>query len=172
MNLIVETYEVLHCGNEEKLIHTCSSAEDQHSYYVSIEDTFAIIQLAHIATGHGRRTRMLKQLSLKYANITREAVDLFKSYCITCQLKTKKSKTKGVVVRAILTEDFNSRCQVDLIDMQSSPHAQHKWIIVYQCHLTKFVILCPLTSKRAAEVAFSVSGYLLIDWCSMNPSIR
>ena len=33
---------------------------------------------------------MLKHLSTKYANITRECVDLFKSYCVPCQeLPTK-----------------------------------------------------------------------------------
>ncbi|GFS10305.1 Krab-a domain-containing protein 2-like protein [Elysia marginata] len=33
---------------------------------------------------------------------------------------------------------------------------QYKWIMVYQDHLTKFVVLRPLTSKRACEVAFQL----------------
>ncbi|XP_068238536.1 KRAB-A domain-containing protein 2-like [Palaemon carinicauda] len=164
-------YEVLQCGDVEKLIKARSSPEDQPSYYVSIEDV-CLTQKAHIATGHGRRDCMLKQLSLKYANITREAVDLFKSYCIIYQEETNRPKTKGVLVCPILTEDFNSRCQVDLIDMQSSPQAQYKWIMVYQCHLTKFVILRLLMSKRTAEVAFQLLDIFFINWCSMHPSIR
>ncbi|XP_068233539.1 KRAB-A domain-containing protein 2-like [Palaemon carinicauda] len=101
--------------------------------------------------------------------ITREAVDLSKSYCITCQEKTKRTKSL-VVVRPILTKDFNSRFQVDLIDMQSSPQAQHKGIMVYQCHLTKFVLLCPLTSKRVAEVAFQLLDIFLLigDLCILE----
>ncbi|XP_068233399.1 KRAB-A domain-containing protein 2-like [Palaemon carinicauda] len=34
--------------------------------------------------------------------------------------------------------------------------------MVYQCHLTKFVILRPLTSKRAAEVAFHLLDIFLL----------
>ncbi|XP_068214337.1 KRAB-A domain-containing protein 2-like [Palaemon carinicauda] len=46
--------------------------------------------------------------------------------------------------------------------MQSSPQAQYKWIIVYQCHLTKFVILRALTSKGAAEVTFQLLNIFLL----------
>ena len=60
----------------------------------------------------------------------------------------------------LLSRDFGSRSQVDLIDMQSSPQSHFKWIIVYQCHLTRFCIIRPVTSKRAAEVAFQ-----LLDIC-------
>ena len=34
--------------------------------------------------------------------------------------------------------------------------------MVYQCHLTKFIILRPLTSKRAAEVAFELLDIYLL----------
>jgi transposase InsO family protein len=46
---------------------------------------------------------------------------------------------------------MNSRCQVDLIDMQSNPDRDMTFILVYQDHLTKFV-LRSLHSKRADEV--------------------
>lgn len=49
---------------------------------------------------------------------------------------------------------MNSRCQVDLIDMQSQPDNDFKFIFVYQDHLTKFVQLRALKSKRAEEVAY------------------
>ena len=51
-------------------------------FTVCIEETYAIIQQAHIATDHGGHDHMLKHLSTKNANITRECVDLFKSYCV------------------------------------------------------------------------------------------
>ena len=49
--------------------------------YVCIEDTYDVIQRAPMATGHGGRDRMMKHLGTKHANITREAVCLFKSFC-------------------------------------------------------------------------------------------
>ncbi|XP_044745145.1 uncharacterized protein LOC123307008 [Coccinella septempunctata] len=58
--------------------------------------------------------------------------------------------------------------QVDLIDMQSQADDQYKFILVYQDHLTKFIQLRPLKSKRAEEVA-----YVLLDIFSIfgAPSI-
>ena len=159
---ILKKYDVLTCGDVEKLIKKKKSPEDHPVYYATIEDTYDIISKAHIATGHGGRDRMLKHLNQKYANITTEAVELFKSYCIVCQEKRKRPKTTGVVVKPILSREFNSRGQVDLIDMQSAPQGRFKWIMVYQCHLTKFVILRPLSSKRAAEVAFQLLDIFLL----------
>ncbi|XP_050298540.1 KRAB-A domain-containing protein 2-like [Anthonomus grandis grandis] len=49
--------------------------------------------------------------------------------------------------------EMNSRCQVDLIDMQSEPDGEYKFILNYQDHLTKFVILRPLKTKTANKVA-------------------
>ena len=70
--------------------------------------------------------------------------------------------TKGVVVNPILIKEFGSRCQVDLIDMQSLPSDKHKWIMVYQDHLTKFCVLRALTSKRASEVAYHLMDIFVL----------
>ena len=70
--------------------------------------------------------------------------------------------TKGVVVRPILSKDFSSRGQVDLIDMQSIAHMNYKWILVYQDHLTKVCVLRYLTSTRAAEVAYQLMDVFLL----------
>ena len=45
---------------------------------------------------------------------------IFKSYCVLCQEKKNRPRVSGVVVKPILSSEFNSRVQVDLIDMQSS----------------------------------------------------
>ncbi|GFN83810.1 KRAB-A domain-containing protein 2 [Plakobranchus ocellatus] len=63
--------------------------------------------------------------------------------------ETKRSMTKYVVVRPILSKEFSSRGQVDLIDMQSMPSGSNKnksWC----------------TSKRAAEVAFHLLDILFL----------
>ncbi|XP_063599483.1 SCAN domain-containing protein 3-like [Penaeus indicus] len=101
-------------------------------------------------------------LRAKYANIIKEALALFKSYCITCQEKRKRNKTAGVVVKPLLSSEFNSRGEVGLVDMQSLPQAQFKWIMVYQCHLTKSAMLRALTSKTDGEVAFQLPDMFLL----------
>ena len=53
----------------------------------------------------------------------------------------------------MLFKDMNSRCQIDLIDMQSQPDGEFKWILLYQDHLTKFVQIRPTKSKRVTEIA-------------------
>jgi transposase InsO family protein len=54
---------------------------------------------------------------------------------------------------------MNSQCQVGLIDMQLNPDRDMKFILVYQDHLTKFV-LRSLHSKRADEVAYHLLDIL------------
>ena len=53
----------------------------------------------------------------------------------------------------MIFSEMNSRAQVDLIDMQSQPQGDLKWILVYKDHLTKLLQLCPVKSKRAREIA-------------------
>lgn len=57
------------------------------------------------------------------------------------------------MVRPITSKDFNSRGQVDLVDMQTMPDGPYKHILNYQDHLTKFVVLRALEDKTAAGVA-------------------
>ena len=149
------------CGDVEKLIKQRKTTNEQPLYYATTEDTYDIISRGHIVTGHGGRDRMLKHLNQKYDYITTEAVELYTSYCLVCQEKQKSPRNTGVVVKPLLSREFNSGEQVNHVDMQSSQQSQFKWIVVYQCHQTKFIILRALSSKRSAEVAYQLDIVLL-----------
>ena len=58
--------------------------------------------------------------------------------------------------KPIRSSDFASRRQVDLIEKLHSGEVNRlcNYLLVYQDHLTKFVILRPLQRKTAEEVAF------------------
>jgi IS30 family transposase len=56
-------------------------------------------------------------------------------------------------VKPILSKGWNHRGQIDLMDLQSTPDGEYKWLMNYQDHLTKFIHLRPLKSKRAEEVS-------------------
>ena len=58
------------------------------------------------------------------ANITTETIKIFKSYCHVYQEKGKTPNNTSVVVRPIMSCEFNSRGQVDLIKTQSAPQGQ------------------------------------------------
>ena len=135
---LLKRYDVVQIGNTVKLIY---SAEGSSSikYFVQKEDIFDVIHDAHLAIGHGRN-RMIKETQTKYKNITAESIMLYLS----------------LVIKPIIFSEVNSRAQVDLIDMQSQPDGDLKWILVYQDHLTKFVQLRPVTSKRAPEIAYQL----------------
>jgi len=130
-----------------------SAEKTEILYYVTFDELFNVIHEAHIAVGHGGRTHMIKELNRKYKNVTVESIVTYLRLCEPCQKKQKTLK-KGIVVKPILHNEMNSRCQVDLIDMQSNPDRDMTFILVYQDHLTKFVLLRSLHSKRADEVAY------------------
>ena len=95
---------------------------------------------------------MIKELNRKYMNMTVEPIITYLRQCEPCQKKQNTLK-KEIVVKPILHNEMISRCRVDLIDMQPNPDHDTKFILVYQDHLTEFV-LRSLHSKRADEVAY------------------
>ena len=69
---------------------------------------FNVVQKIHIATGHGGLDKMIKEANKKYANVSIEALKLFKELCEECQLKKRKLASKGLVVKPIVSKEFNS----------------------------------------------------------------
>lgn len=53
----------------------------------------------------------------------------------------------------VLDKIWNDRGQVELIDLQSMPDGEYKWLLNYQDLVTKFVHLRPLRSNQTEEVA-------------------
>ena len=132
-----------------------------------------MILQAHVNTGHGGEIKTFKKLQERYCNISRKICKVFISFCKNCHESKSKHIRKGVVVKPILSKEYNSRGQVDLVDFQSQPYKTnngitYKWMLQYQDHLTKFVHLKPLQSKRAAKVAFSLHEIFMVFGC---PSI-
>jgi hypothetical protein len=93
---------------------------------------------------------------------------VFLTGCVQCCHNKQRLQTTGIVCKPILSQNFNSRGQVDLIDMQSLPDGEYKWLLVYQDHFTKFIQLRPLKAKSSIEVAnalfdiFSIFGVPMI----------
>ena len=149
----LKQYDIMEVGGCQKLFLPVNGEDTSVQYYVHVEEIFDIMNDTHLAIGHGGRTRMFKELQRKYRNITLEQIMIYLNLCETCQKKSSIKK-KGLVIRPIISNEMNSRCQIDLIDMQSQADNDFKFIYVYQDHLTKFVQLRPLKTKRAEEVAY------------------
>ena len=147
------TYDILQISDDRFLIKKPRN-DREIQYVVAYEDFFDVLQVHHKKTGHGGRDKMLHSLKMKQL-VPRTAVNAFVKACAVCEAKATIGK-KGLIVRPITSKDFNSRGQVDLIDLQSASDGNFKWLMNYQDHATKFVFLRPLQSKRAAEVAMEL----------------
>jgi len=158
---ILKRYDVLSIQGSEKLIKPLSAENEEVKLFVFVEELFDILYSAHLSIGHGGRDRMIKELKKRYTNISQFQITTFLNLCESCQ-KKKSCEKKGIVVKPMIFSNFNSRCQVDLIDYQSQPDENYKFLLVYQDHLTKFVVLKPLTSKRAEEVAYNILDIFLL----------
>ena len=99
--------------------------------FVTKSELFNVIHELHLLKGHGARDVMFHEAKERYANVTREVLQLYVDACEECQLKRKKVR-KSLVVKPIISKAMNSRAQVDLIDMQSQPDGNYKWIMNYQ----------------------------------------
>lgn len=102
-------YQVLEIGDVHQLVKKGTDLK-----FVIMEDLFDVINSAHIATGHGGKNVLRIELSKKYANISQEQLLAFLKLCEECQLKKSKVK-KSLVVKPILSNAMNSRCQVSCI---------------------------------------------------------
>ncbi|XP_008189468.1 KRAB-A domain-containing protein 2-like [Acyrthosiphon pisum] len=103
-------------------------------YYLKVDEMFDVLYTTHIAIGHGGRDRML----------------------LFILSKKQPNPKKGLVSKPIVHTAFNSRAQIDLINMQSQCYNDYRFILNYQDHLTKFVLLRPLKTKRAEEIAINL----------------
>ncbi|KAK6181585.1 hypothetical protein SNE40_009410 [Patella caerulea] len=50
---LLSKFEILQCGDVEKLIKKRATQDEDPVYYVCIEDTYDVVKRAHTATGHG-----------------------------------------------------------------------------------------------------------------------
>ncbi|XP_054267157.1 KRAB-A domain-containing protein 2-like [Macrosteles quadrilineatus] len=148
----INRFDVINIGDKEMLIEKTTGEMTDIKYFCRIDQMYDTIHSAHLCVGHKKEKAMEVELKKKFCNITREVIKIYLDMCEPCSLK-KKSQSKGLVVKPIITTALNSRCQVDLIDMQSEPDGEYKFILNYQDHLTKFVVLRPLKTKTADEVS-------------------
>lgn len=160
---LLNHYNVLETKpNLKKLVYPIKNSEGDYLEYVASDKLFQIIYDTHVDIGHGGRDRMYREISKNYKNITIADIKKFLDICILCQQKKGRPKHIPCVTNPILSETFNSRGQVDLIDFQSRPDRTYKFILVYQENLTKFVQIRALKTKQAIEVAKRIYEIFLI----------
>jgi hypothetical protein len=76
------------------------------------------------------------QLSLEFWGIPRHAVEAFHDLCSFCVVRQRR-KTYKEELRPIISRRPMERIQVDLIDMQNMPDADHNWVMVAIDHFSR-----------------------------------
>ena len=109
-----------------------------------------------LAELHAKDQQLYKAVGERYGSaVKRDACLTFVKCCPHC-IQACPRQPKAAGHKPIRTEGFASRGQVDLIDFQSFPDREFKWLLVYVDHGIKFCMLVPLTSKRADAVAVAL----------------
>lgn len=149
---LLKRYDVARLG-DGKVILIKKNTQDPYVKYITVDEIFDYIYDAHVGVCHGGQKRTYSEIKKTIANITREQVALFLSYCVICEEK-RSLKKKRRVERPITSVGYSERGQVDLIDMRSCKTSDdYRYILQYQDHFTKFSVLRALRSKQTSEVA-------------------
>ena len=112
-------YEVLRVGEADRLIRKRKGDDWDFKFIIAFEEVHSAIEVAHSAVGHGGEKKTHAEAAKKYANLTMECCKFFIVFCIQCQEKKKRTIPKGLVVKPVKSENIFSRCQIDLINMQT-----------------------------------------------------
>lgn len=138
-------------GGKERLAFKRKNDTENIVEVVPVEEYFEILTKVHENTGHGKRDKMIASLKDEFY-IPRPYVEQFLTLCETCASAVSFPR-KGIVTKPIVSTDYLSRGQADLVDFRKTPDGEYKWLLVYQDHFTKFVSLRPLKNKEAYGVA-------------------
>lgn len=158
---IYKNYRILKVGDVSRIIRRESLNEIRPKVYVYFEEVYDLILKEHNAVGHGKRDRTKEQCKLWYENITTEAVVIFLSCCVECAKRIQKNTVSNMVIKPVRSSDALSRTQIDLIDLQTFPDGEFKWILTVQDRFTKCINLRALKQKRAIEVASNLYDIFL-----------
>ena len=128
-----------------------ASQDSVHRIIVSLENMWKVCWKVHKQCSHNGIASMEPESKKFYHNVTRTIIKMFLKYSEVYQTKKNKTVNHGLVVKPLRSDLYNSRVQIDLIDMQSLPckyrgHT-YKFILNCQDHLTKFIHFRPLEQK-------------------------
>jgi hypothetical protein len=110
-----------------------------------LEKAYADIKHHHGAD-HCKGNTFLARIGQSIHNIGRVCTKLFTRTCPICiQRETRLWPTPGI--KPIVTRGLGTRGQIDLIDFQSMPNGEFRFLLNYLDHGVKFLFSIPLTRK-------------------------
>lgn len=172
----IKRFDVIKVRDEERLVvpHSCSEEIGLKTiqYYVKIDEIYDILHETHLRTGHGGRTRMVKELQTNYKNITYEIITLYLRLCKRCQISKNKGHNysqkpfkqphQNTVEIASDPRPISKCSVVHFIDFRHQPDQEYHFVLVYEDELTKFVQIRQLKSVTSDEISRSLLEIMLL----------
>ncbi|XP_031765591.2 KRAB-A domain-containing protein 2-like [Galleria mellonella] len=144
-------YDVMEKSQTKILIKKRKKHSDPVVQIVASEDYYDILSTIHESTKHGGRDKMISAMKSKYL-IPVPVVRAFIKCCTLCKKRNPKTSSKNLGL-------------VDVIDLQSIPDGNYKWVLHYQDYVNKFSFLRPLTSNSISDVACELLKIFLEIGC-------
>jgi hypothetical protein len=119
-----------------------------------MERVFVDLKKAH-GDDHCKGQTIVGRMNDHYANVGRNVTKIFTSTCPVC-VKRDNRKKPVAGIKPIVTRGMGVRGQVDLIDYQSMPNGDFKYLLNYLDHGVKFLFSIPLKRKRASCIAVAL----------------
>ena len=88
---LLKSYDVITRSIQDTVVHQLIKP-GSNLVYVTHEDMFDSIHEIHLSAGHGTRDIMYEKTKKRYANITKELLQLNTNLCEDCQLKKKEGQ--------------------------------------------------------------------------------
>ena len=158
----------IHTSNGKSILLKKEGKNKDDTVPVSLESMQQVVPYEHLfgflmqhhRPDHCRGRTFHDRCSKASSNITRAVTQLFTDTCCRCieQIKRKKP-TAGH--QPILTYGFGARGQVDMVDMQSMPDGEFKFLLDYTDHGNKLGYSIAMTTK--AEVG--ANKMCMSYWC-------
>jgi hypothetical protein len=101
-----------------------------------------------------------------YSNIGRSITKLYTETCLICISREVRNKP-AAGIKPILTIGFGTRGQVNIIDFQSLPNGEFKYLLNYIDHGIKFLFSIPLKFKRTSCIAYALIEIFTVIGLSM-----
>jgi len=119
-----------------------------------LEKAYADIK-HHRGANHCKGNTLLACIGQSIHNIGRVCTKLFTRTCPICiQRKTRLWPTPGI--KPIVTRSLGTRGQIDLIEFQSMPNGEFRFLLNYVNHGVTFLFSIPLTRKQASCIAIAL----------------
>ncbi len=119
-----------------------------------LERVFSDLLVGH-GLDHSKGRTLYARVADNVSNIPREVCKHFTDTCPRCIERQKRTRpTAGL--RPIVTSGFNTRGQVDLIDFQSMPDGDFRFLLNYIDHGIKFLFSIPITRKKGSCIAMAL----------------